>query len=124
MQLTRLPGTFAICRLAPDAAVPSWVWRDRSLLSITYTADELSIVCPAASVPPDVQSEQPWSALKVAGPLDFALTGILSLLAAPLASAQIPIFALSTFDTDYLLVKEHQIEHSCQVLEAAGHRFA
>lgn len=121
MNLSLLPGTFAVCRLAPDAEIPAWAWRDRTLLSITCTQDELSIICPAASVPAGVQSEQPWSALKVEGPLDFALTGILSALAAPLATAGISIFAISTFDTDYLLVKERQLTRACQVLREAGH---
>jgi uncharacterized protein len=116
-----LAGTFAVCRLAPEAEVPAWAWRDRSLLSITYTQEELSIVCPASAVPAGVQAEQPWSALKVEGPLDFSLTGILSALAAPLAEAGISIFALSTYDTDYLLVKESQLTRACQVLRESGH---
>ncbi len=123
MNLSLISGTFAVCRLAPDADVPSWAWRDRTLLAITYTADELSIVCPATSVPADVLCEWPWSALKVAGPLDFSLTGILAALAASLADAGIPIFAISTFDTDYVLVKEHDLLRTCEVLEEAGHMF-
>lgn|SRR5579883_2251826 len=123
MNLSHLPGTFAVCRLAPDAEVPAWAWRDRSLLSITFTQDELSIVCPTASVPVGVRSEQSWSAIKVEGPLDFSLTGILSALAAPLAAAGISLFAISTFDTDYLLVKEPQLARARQVLQEAGHTF-
>jgi hypothetical protein len=123
MNLSHLPGTFAVCRLAPDAEVPAWAWRDRSLLSITFTQDELSIVCPATSVPAGVRSEQRWSAIKVEGPLDFSLIGILSALAAPLAAAGISLFAISTFDTDYLLVKEPQLARARQVLQEAGHTF-
>lgn len=124
MNLSLLAGAFAVCRLAPEAEVPAWAWHDRSLLSITYTREELSIVCPAHAVPAGVQSEQPWSALKVEGPLDFSLTGILSALAAPLAEAGISIFALSTYDTDYLLVKESQLTRACQVLREAGHNLS
>lgn len=124
MKLSLLPGTFAVCRLAPDADIPSWFWRDRTFLALTCTADELSIICPAAHVPTDIRCEQPWSALKVQGPLDFALTGILSALAAPLAAASISIFAVSTFDTDYILLKERDLARACQILQAAGHNFA
>jgi uncharacterized protein len=123
MKLSLLSGTFAICRFAPDTAVPPWAWHDRTLLTITYTADELSLVCSSVNVPADVPCERPWSALKVEGPLDFALTGILSALVAPLAQAVIPIFAISTFNTDYLLIKESDMARACQVLEEFGHTF-
>jgi uncharacterized protein len=123
MNLSILPGPFAICRLAPDAAVPAWAWDKTALLSITYTADELSLVCPASRVPLDVQAERNWSAIKVAGPLDFSLTGILSALAEPLATAGIPIFAISTFETDYLLVKEQHLPQARLSLERNGHTF-
>lgn len=123
MQLSLVPGSFAVCRLAPQDEIPAWVVRKGNLLSITYTADELSIVCPAACVPANVKAERGWAALKVAGPLDFALVGIMSALAVPLAQAGISIFAVSTFDTDYLLLKEQQLAQACQVLEVAGHKF-
>lgn len=122
MKLSLVPGAFAICRLLPTADIPSWARHERAFLSVTYTAEELSIVCPAANVPPDVRCERPWSAIKVEGLLDFALTGILSTLTVPLAAANIAIFAVSTFDTDYLLVKENNLARACQVLEEAGHQ--
>jgi uncharacterized protein len=123
MKLTLLPETFAICRLLPADDIPPWVYHNKTLLSITYTADELSLVCSQAVVPVGVQYEGSWKAIKVRGPLDFSLTGILVALAAPLAAASIPIFALSTFDTDYLLLKEEHIIQAKRVLEQNGHIF-
>jgi hypothetical protein len=90
-------------------------------VSITHTADELSIVCAEEHVPSGVKADREWRALKVEGPLDLALTGILASLANPLAEAQINIFAISTFDTDYLLVKEYNVARACDVLRQAGH---
>jgi len=90
-------------------------------VSITHTADELSIVCADDHVPGDVKADREWRALKVEGPLDLALTGVLASLADPLARAQINIFAISTFDTDYLLVKGYNLLRACDVLRQAGH---
>lgn len=126
MHLTLLPLTLAICRLSPQTALPVWVWSDTRFLSITYTDDELSIVCVAESIPstlPEVQCEKNWRAIKIQGPLDFALTGILAMLAAPLAAAGISIFALSTFDTDYVLVREQDVLKAQETLEHNGHIF-
>lgn len=123
MRLTVLPGPFALCRLPPDQEVPSWALRDRGFLSITYTAEELSVACPSASVPSYVQSDRGWVAIKVEGPLDLSLTGILASLAHPLAEAGIPIFAVSTYDTDYLLVRQERLSQAREVLEDYGHQF-
>ncbi len=117
LALTILPETFAVCRL--DAAAPIPVWAN-DFCSVTRTADELSIVCAQAAVPDGIVSEKNWRALKIVGSLDFALTGILASIAAPLAHARIPIFALSTYDTDYVLVKANQLESAIQVLCQAG----
>ncbi len=87
--------------------------------SITRTADEVSIVCPLGRVPDDVRRESGWRCLKVEGPLDFALTGILASLAVPLAQAGISIFAISTYDTDYLLVKD--LDGAVATLTGEGH---
>ena len=91
------------------------------MASVTRTAAELSIVAPSAAVPPEVRAERDWRALRVAGPLDFALTGILASLAAPLADAGVSIFALSTYDTDYVLVRHPQLDVALAALRAAGH---
>lgn len=121
MDLSVLPGRFAICRLPPDREVPQWALGNRTFVSVTYTADELSIVCPDNSVPEDEKSETGWVAIKVQGPLDFSLTGILAALAAPLAESGISIFAISTYDTDYLMVKEGNLMPAKEVLEKKGH---
>jgi uncharacterized protein len=113
----------AICRFPPEDAVPSWADQMfQPLVSITRTADELSIVLPQAEVPAHVQAERGWQALSVRGPLPFHLTGILASLAAPLAEAGVPIFALSTHDTDWLLVGHDKAGDACAALEDAGHR--
>jgi hypothetical protein len=123
MQLSVLPDKFAVCRMLPTEDIPSWVWGNKSLLSVTYTADELSVVCASEHVPDDVQCERDWRAMKVHGPLDFTLTGILAALAGPLARAGIAIFALSTYDTDYILVKEETLQQAMTVLQMHGHVF-
>lgn len=121
MQLMLLPGQLAICRLPAGASVPEWARVAGMLLSITRTADELSVVCDEASVPAEMLAERGWRALQVAGPLDFALTGVLAALAAPLAQAGVSIFALSTYDTDYVLVREADVERAVAALAQAGH---
>jgi len=120
LTLTVLPETLAICRASVDEAVPEWAMIGE-FVSITHTADELSIVCAEEHAPADVKADRGWRALKVEGPLDLALTGVLASLANPLAEAQINIFAISTFDTDYLLVKGYNLERACHVLRQAGH---
>jgi hypothetical protein len=122
MKLLLLPGLFAVCQLDPDAALPAWaVSVSSSLVSITRSATELSVVCAQEHVPDDVQCEGNWRCLMVEGPLDFSLTGVLSALLAPLAAAGVSIFALSTFDTDYLLVRATQLDLALEALSAAGH---
>ncbi len=124
LRLDALPTTYAICRLAPDNDVPAWALRG-SIWSIMRTLDELSIVCEEgvlpATLPPETPCERGWRALRVAGPLDFSLTGILAALTAPLADAGISIFALSTYDTDYLLVRSEAFVAACTALETAGY---
>lgn len=119
LTLRLLPETFAICRFAPDATLPAWAMGG-AFWSVTRTAEELSVVC-AAPVPDNVLAERGWRGLQVVGPLDFALTGILAGLTAPLAEAGVSIFALSTYDTDYLLVKAERIETAIAVLQGVGY---
>ncbi|NCA82716.1 MAG: ACT domain-containing protein [Opitutae bacterium] len=116
-----LRGEWAIAQLAPDAPLPNWATVPAPFLSITRTATELSIVAPAAAVPADVRAERGWALLKLQGPFAFNQTGILASFAAPLADAGIGLFALSTFDTDYLLVKTTQAPAAVAALLAAGH---
>jgi uncharacterized protein len=120
LTLTVIEGTFAICRLDPDAGVPSWA-RAGNLWSITRSADELSIVCEEGAAPESVRHEGSWRILEVQGPFEFSAVGIISSLAAPLAAARIGIFVISTFDTDYLLLKQDDLESAAGVLSREGH---
>jgi hypothetical protein len=120
LALSVLPDRLAVCRLPADAPIPAP--STGRLWSVTRTADEVSVVLPEAEAPAAGQIEPGWRAFKVAGPLDFSLTGILAALAVPLATARIGLFAISTYDTDYLLVREADLEHAKAALRAAGHR--
>ena len=122
MQLSLLAQNFAVCRLPADAPFPAELGV-ASLFAVTRTKDELSLVLPIDQVQRGWTQEGPWSCFKVAGPLDFALTGILAALTAPLAEAGISIFALSTYDTDYLMVKTSECQAAQTCLTAAGHSF-
>jgi hypothetical protein len=123
MDLTVLPEPLAICRLRPSERIPSWALEEHdSLSSITRTPDELSIVCPEEAVPPDVEAEDGWRALVVPGPIPFEQTGVLASIAGPLAAAGISIFAVSTYDTDYVLVKAEQVERALELLAAPPRR--
>ena len=119
-KLLVLPETYAVCRLEKDAAAPDWGTRGL-FSSITRTEEELSVVCAEAQVPGGVRREGGWRVLKVQGPLDFSLTGVLASLTVPLAREGISVFALSTFDTDYLLVKEEKLEKAIQALREEGY---
>jgi len=121
--LSVLPGTFMICRLEPEAVIPSWASVGR-FVSITRTEDELSIVCADANVSGSIKSDRGWRCFKVEGPLDLSLTGVLAALTRPLAEARINIFAISTYDTDYLLVKEEKLAQAKEVLTQSGYRLA
>jgi hypothetical protein len=117
MNLTVLPERLAVCRLAASARVPSWALElHEAFSSITRTPDELSIVCPEEAVPPEVEVEGGWRALKVPGPIAFDQIGVLAGIAAPLAAAGVSIFALSTYDTDYVLVPERDLERALAAL--------
>jgi uncharacterized protein len=121
LTLILLPDRFAVCRLSAEEPVPVWAWAG-PFCSITRSAEELSIVCVQEAVPDTVTAERDWRALKALGPLDFALVGILARLTAPLAAAGISLFAISTYDTDYLLVKEERLAEAVAVLRQAGFR--
>ena len=122
-RLAVLPERLAVCRLGPEEAVPAWAEGARPR-SVTRTDRELSLVVPEEVVPPEVEAARGWRALRVEGTLDLAEVGILAALAAPLADAQIPIFALSTHDTDYVLVPEDVLPQALEALQAAGHGIA
>ena len=117
--LTALPGEFSVWRLAADDPLPSL--ERGSFLSMTRTNDELSIVSPSTDVPSGSQVEDGWRCLRVEGPLAFEMTGVLAELSAPLARAEIPIFVVSTYDTDYLMVKAADLNRACNTLRNEGH---
>jgi uncharacterized protein len=126
MKLKILDSTFSIVKIPPTETIPSWA-TTCDIFSITRTNEELSIVCSSECLPINEEFkevESDWKCLKVEGVLDFGLTGILASLANPLAENKISIFAISTFNTDYLLVKSHSIEKARLVLENEGHSFS
>lgn len=120
LSLTVVKGSFAVCKLDNDAPFPAWATAG-DLSSITRTADELSIVCPQSAVPDDIQCERGWRCVRVAGAVPFSVVGVLASLVTPLAEAGISVFTISTFDTDYLLVKEEAFEKALGALRRAGH---
>src|SRR5512144_279535 len=122
LALDVLPDVLCVARRDPDAGVPASVLRSPGLVSLTRTAAELCVVCREEVVPQRARVERGWRALRVAGPLEFALTGVLASLAQPLSDAGISVFAVSTYDTDYLLVRDVALDRAVQALEAAGHR--
>ena len=123
LALSVLPGTFAVSRLASSDPIPDWAIAAPSF-SVPRTAEELSLVAPESTTPADVRAERGWRAFQVAGPIDFSQTGVLASVLQPLADARISIFAVSTFDTDYILVRAESLEPAIAALLAAGHRVA
>ncbi len=118
--LTLLPGEYAICQLPAEAAAPT-VATGSIFLSVTRTADELSVVCRAEDAPAASRVEAGWRCLKLAGPFAFDEVGVLASVAAPLAEAAVGIFAISTYNTDYVLVKAAQLDAALAALREAGH---
>jgi hypothetical protein len=119
----QLSERFMICRLTADVPLPAWV-PSGPFVSITRTHDEVSIVCPEQHPLPDVKCETGWVALKLEGPFPFSQTGILASFLHPLAEGHIPVFAVSTFDTDYVLIKQENLEAALHALADAGHQLA
>lgn len=120
VKLQAIEGTFAICRLPPTVDIPMLSSR---FLSVTRTPEETSIVCEQAVAPDGGEVDRNWRCFRCAGVLDFALTGVLESMAAPLAEAQISIFAISTYDTDYILVKADDWEAAVQTLTGVGFKW-
>jgi len=120
LDLEILEGALAIARLGSGEKVPEWA-EGGELSVVARTGAELSIVCGVASVPDEIESSGPWLGFRVAGTLDHSLTGILVSLATPLAESGVPICAISTFDTDYVLVPAERLEDAVAALAAAGH---
>ncbi len=120
LELSVLPERFAISRLAGDSPIPAWAIQG-PFFSVTRTGDELSVVTELSLVPPGVHSQAGWRVLKVHGPFVLSEIGVLAELAKPLAEANISLFAVSTFDTDYLLVASETLPATLAALERAGH---
>lgn len=114
-----------MCRLPAGSALPASLSSgpdDKSVISVTWAPDELSVICPADRVPEGATVEAKWRCLRVVGPLDLALTGVLASLISPLADARVNIVAFSTYDTDYLLIPQVRLSEAVDTLTAAGHR--
>lgn len=121
LTLSLLADEYAVSQLPADAPLPTWATAGE-FWSLSRTPQEWSAVCLAAQVPAGVRSERGWAAFALQGPFDFGLTGVLASVLNPLRDAGIGIFALSTFDTDYVLVKQADLAGATRALEEAGHR--
>lgn len=119
--LSVLEETFSIHRLAPDASLPEAI-SDCDFYSLSKTADELSLVCPEHLAVKSEKHSPDWKCLKVEGPLDFKLTGILAGITDVLAKERISVFVISTFDTDYILIKKQNLTNAVSALERAGYQ--
>ncbi len=124
LNLSLIPGLYAVCRLPHGAPHPELSKTSAGFYSISQTDDELSVVCTESAAPQAAKVERGWRILKIEGPFDFSAVGILASALRPLAGAGVSVFAISTFDTDYVLVKEENLEAAIHALEAAGHRVA
>jgi len=120
LKFRQLPGLYTIMRQPPDAPVPEWAAKG-DLTSITRTADELSIVCPADNIPKTVEPGPRWICLKLEGPFPFSQAGVLLSFIEPLSSHGVPIFAISTYDTDYVFIPQEHTDRTLVFLREAGH---
>lgn len=120
LKFRQLPGLYAVVRLACEESIPDWATKG-DFTSITRTADELSVVCPADNLPPEIHSPERWNCLKLEGPFPFSLTGVLLAFIEPLSTNGVPIFAISTYDTDYVLIPEKRMGGVVDLLGQAGH---
>ena len=123
MRLRTLPDSYAVVRLHPGADLPEWVDQG-PFRSVTRTDNEVSVVCRDHDVPEGESVDRGWTVLEVMGPLDFSLTGVIASLVAPLADAGLPIFVISTFESDYVLIRSSDLGQAADALEEAGHEFA
>eukprot|EP00164_Ancoracysta_twista_P003920 GFYU01005256.1.p1 GENE.GFYU01005256.1~~GFYU01005256.1.p1 ORF type:complete len:134 (-),score=22.32 GFYU01005256.1:15-416(-) len=127
LNLHLLPSPLCICRFAATTQIPEWSLKSTEFFTISRTADELSVVCPQGDIPADlkesdsVKIDRDWRAFKVAGPLDFSLVGIMANLSDILAKSEVSIFAISTYDTDYILVKSDKVDVASAALTSGGH---
>lgn len=121
LTLSALPSKYAVCRLDPNGHIPYWALLGENFVSLTRTAEELSIICLEENVPDETRAERGWRCVKVDGAFAFTVAGIHASLAVPLAEADISVLAVATYDTDHILVKEEDLESALQALAQAGH---
>lgn len=121
ISLKILPERMAVCRFEPTAPLPDWIG-EVGFYSLTRTADELTLVCPEAHLAPGTTSETGWRCFKVQGLLDFSEVGIIFSLTQPLAKNGVSVFVISTFETDYFMVKEKDLAKAIDALTAEGHQ--
>lgn len=114
--LSVLPEKLAICHFGKNAPIPEWAQKGCSFFSLTKTHDELSITCSQEKIPKNVRAEKDWRAFKLEGPLNMYSVGVIATLSKPLAKAGISIFNISTYETDYVLVEEKNLEKAKKVL--------
>lgn len=114
------PESLAIARLAPDAAVPAWA--RGGFVTVSRTPSELSIVCADAHVPAGVTAERGRVMFGIEGVVPMTTVGLLAALCGALATRRVPVFAISTYDTDYLLVHRERFDEARAALESLGHR--
>ncbi len=120
LSLSLLPHKYAVCQFHPDKHIPYWSLLG-DFVSLTRTPEELSIVCQQDNVPDDIEAEREWCCVQVQGAFDFSAAGVHASLAVPLAKADISVLAIATYATDYLLIKEEDVDRALLVLEQAGH---
>jgi hypothetical protein len=120
LKFRQLSGAYSVVRLGPDAVVPTWATKGE-FSSVTRTADELSVVCQAENLPNDLDPGPRWMCLKLEGPFSFSQTGVLLSFIEPLSNSGVPIFAISTHDTDYVLIPEEFAQATFDLLQPAGH---
>jgi uncharacterized protein len=116
-----LPNKYAICRLSPNAAIPGWL-ATAEFFSVTRTAEELSVVAvQELAEAEDADCSREWRIMKIEGPLDLTIVGLIAGVAGVFKDAGVPIFTMSTYDTDYIMVKEQDLGAGIRALEASGH---
>lgn len=120
MILKLLKETYGVCRLSTNEEIPSWALKG-DFFSVTKTEDELSIVCLQDNIQDEVRCEKDWRVLKVEGPLDFSLVGILANISKVMADVKVSIFAISTYDTDYILLKDKDLNVAIKALKNNGY---
>ncbi|MEU4419169.1 ACT domain-containing protein [Actinoplanes sp. NPDC024001] len=126
LDLDLLPGEYAVCRLPAGSILPASLTTgpdDKSVISVTWGVDELSVICPNDRIPEGAEADTAWRCLRVSD-LDLTMTGVLASLVGPLAEARVNIVTFSTYDTDYLLVPTVRLTEAVNTLTAAGHRIA